>query len=281
MCTATRICGKNGRQKTHHVLLHTTFNITKIPLIPPKKDAAKVIRTTTATQTEAKTEIQAEEDAGDNHNRIHTTLKPTSKDRKDFIALRTIPVILRNGNREITVNALLDDASAQTYINVDVAAELGLQGTFQKTTVNILNGQVETFVTMPVDFILKSLDGVITHDVSVLTTEKVTGDMEVVDWNQYAQTWKHLENITFLKIDEKTTVDLLIGVDHADLLYSKKEIRGDEDEPIVRLTPMGWTCIGVPSNRMTTNRTNFIHTYFLQSPSKATDANDSLREFGK
>ena len=44
------------------------------------------------------------------------------------IALRTIPVYLRNGNRKIKVNALLDDASTKTYINSDVAAELGLQG---------------------------------------------------------------------------------------------------------------------------------------------------------
>ena len=63
--------------------------------------------------------------------------------------------------------------------------------------------------------------------------------MEVVDWNQYASKWKHLREITFPNIDRTTTVDLLIGVDHADLLYSKQEIRGDVGEPIARLTPLG------------------------------------------
>ena len=105
---------------------------------------------------------------------------------------------------------------------------------------------------------MKNLDSVITQDVSVLTTKNVTGDMEVVDWNQYAQTWKHLENTTFSEFDKKTTVDLLIGVDHTDLLYSKKENRGYEIEPITRLTPLGWTCIRVPSNRMTTNCTKAL-----------------------
>jgi len=38
----------------------------------------------------------------------------------------TITVYLRN--RTIKVNALLDDANIKTYINSDVAAELGLQG---------------------------------------------------------------------------------------------------------------------------------------------------------
>ena len=48
------------------------------------------------------------------------------------IALRTIPVYIKNGNRKLQVNALLDDASTKTYINVDVAAELGLQGCLRK-----------------------------------------------------------------------------------------------------------------------------------------------------
>ena len=46
------------------------------------------------------------------------------------IALRTIPVYIKNGNRKLQVNALLDDALQQALkpINVDAAAELGLNG---------------------------------------------------------------------------------------------------------------------------------------------------------
>ena len=57
-----------------------------------------------------------------------------------FIALRTVPVILKNGNPEIAVNALLDDASIKTHINTDVAAELVPEGKFQKAPVKLLNG---------------------------------------------------------------------------------------------------------------------------------------------
>jgi len=35
-------------------------------------------------------------------------------------------------------------ARTKTYINADVAAELGLQGHPQRVTVSVLNGQVET-----------------------------------------------------------------------------------------------------------------------------------------
>ena len=60
---------------------------------------------------------------------------------------------------KLKVNALLDDFSTKTYLNADVAAELGLQGQTEKVTVNVLNDQVETFETKPVNFKLESLDG--------------------------------------------------------------------------------------------------------------------------
>ena len=39
-------------------------------------------------------------------------------------------------------------------------------------------------------------------------------------------------------------MDILIGADHCDLLLSQDEVVGASGEPIVRLTPLGWTCIG-------------------------------------
>ena len=56
------------------------------------------------------------------------TMKSQEHLQADFIALRTVPVILKSGDRWMTVNALLDDASTKAYVNADVAAELGLNG---------------------------------------------------------------------------------------------------------------------------------------------------------
>ena len=47
----------------------------------------------------------------------------------------------------------------KTYINSDVAAELGLHGQLQKVNVSVLNGHVETFETSPVECMIESLDG--------------------------------------------------------------------------------------------------------------------------
>ena len=105
----------------------------------------------------------------------------------DFIALCTVPVILKNGNRSIKVNALLDDASTKTYINVDVAAELGLQGKTERVTVNVLNGQVETFQTRPVKVQLKSLIGDVKLQVTAYRATRVTETMSAFDWKEYTQ----------------------------------------------------------------------------------------------
>ena len=110
----------------------------------------------------------------------------TSRDNvaTDFIALRTVPVVLKNGSRSLHVNALLDDASTKTYINADVAAELGIQGTTDTVTVNVLNGQVETFETSPIDVELKSVNGNLSRKITAFTANRVTGNMTAFDWNQ-------------------------------------------------------------------------------------------------
>lgn len=42
------------------------------------------------------------------------------------------------------MNALLDDASTTTYINYDVAAELGLQGPLETVSISTMNGNMKT-----------------------------------------------------------------------------------------------------------------------------------------
>ena len=46
--------------------------------------------------------------------RSMTTVDHNKSEAPSFVALRTVPVILKNGNRRIEVNALLDDASTRT-----------------------------------------------------------------------------------------------------------------------------------------------------------------------
>ena len=100
------------------------------------------------------------------------------------LALRTVPLIVKNGGRKLKVNALLDEASTKTYINADVAAELGLQERSQKVTVNGLNGKTETFETNPVKVELESLDASVKTAINAFTAEQVAGNMKAINWGR-------------------------------------------------------------------------------------------------
>ena len=105
--------------------------------------------------------------------------------RSDYIALQTVPIILRNGDSSLKVSALLDEACTKTYLNTDVAAELGLHVRTEEVRVNVLNGQIETFKTQPVSFELLSVDQKGDMSVTAYTANRVTGDMPVINGNEF------------------------------------------------------------------------------------------------
>ena len=51
----------------------------------------------------------------DGKEQNETTMMTQDPIRAEFIGLRTVPVILKNRDRSMKVNALLDDASTKTY----------------------------------------------------------------------------------------------------------------------------------------------------------------------
>ena len=134
----------------------------------------------------------------------------------------------------------MDEASSRSYLNSDVAATLGLEGSPHELTVNVLNGHHTTLDTSLAESVVNSLDGSTSETVSLYTTERVTGNMQVVDWNLYKSKWTHLQMIDLPEPGPRAIIDMLKGADHSDLLYSLR----DAGEPVARLTPLGWTCLG-------------------------------------
>ena len=78
--------------------------------------------------------------------------------------------------------------------------------------------------------------------------------MKAIDWSMCAREWPHLRCLEFHKLGPRPTVDVLIGLDCADLHFSFRE-------PVAWLTQLGWTCIGpTRSNKQININTNFAHT---------------------
>ena len=197
--------------------------------------------------------------------------------KTNFVTLRTVPVILKNGNRRAKVNALLHDASTKTYMNVDVVAELALQGQVQKVTVNVVNDNVESFETMHIEVRLQSLNGQTDTTITEFTTNRVAGNIQPINWKQHARKWEHLTGIQFPNLGQRPTVDVLIGLDYSDLHYSYRDIRGNPGEPIARLTPLSWTCIGNPNDGQ--EQTLYHRTYFVHDPENRSDIDNIAMKF--
>ena len=107
----------------------------------------------------------------------------------------------------------------------------------------MINGTIATFETAPVEFTLRSMNGQVNTVIEALAIN-VTGDLKTVNWKAIIGKWDHLRGANFPKVNSRSKIDMLIGVDYPNFLFYFKDIRGKLGQPIARLTPLGWTCIG-------------------------------------
>ena len=147
-----------------------------------------------------------------------------------------MPVILSNCRNKLVVNALLDDGSTKSYVNSDVAFQLGSHGSVQRIQDGVLNGKLETLDVMPVELIVESLDGKVKDEVSMFTVKQVTGGMKVVNCNKHK--WNHIKEITFPEPASKKYIDILLGMDYPQFHTSVKDGKGKKEDPVARLTPL-------------------------------------------
>ena len=276
-CFRSRDCRVDGCKRSHHKLLHLSEDVTNRVASVGDANISNVSspsqRIIACENTAGNTEQGSEE-----RSQI-TTL--TSAQYKEVVSLRTVPVWLKSRGKKIKVNAVLDDARTVSYVNEEVAGALGLSATYEKVSVNVLNENVETFDSMPVSFTLESCDGNVKISFQALTCpRRVTGTYKIVDWQRYQSSWPHLSVCKFPDPAADPIVDLLIGQDQIDLHFSKCDVKGDPGEPVARLGPLGWSCIGHPDRRTTAKeiQTNLAYTLFCR-PRVFDEINDSLKRF--
>ena len=264
-CRRTKVCGSDGCKDTHHWLLHTPARAaasgtkTESGNHPPsnsleisldKSPGSKPV--TMFTNRSVQDSPVVDDDSMETPKVAGVTegeqpivsFTTSGRGKVNNLALRTIPVLVQGRDRELEINALLDDGSTTTYISSKVASELGLSGMEVPVTVTVLNGAERTFLSMPVEFELSSLDRQTVLPVTAHTTNaKVVGGLKATDWSKAAKQWRHLQCVRFPALKSED-VDMLIGLDQVELHASEAEVKGRDGEPVARLTPLGWTCVG-------------------------------------
>ena len=104
-CQRSQPCKVNGCHLNHHRLLHRS------PMTPPSNDPPN-------------SQDAPREGAPPLSTVAMTTQNQTPSEQ---CSLRTVPVWLKSKDKKVKVNALLDDASNETFLNEDVANLLGVQ----------------------------------------------------------------------------------------------------------------------------------------------------------
>lgn len=120
----------------HHRLLHKSDVLKSQSKLPGETEVKRVYGNDEHLPTGPSTAAKASSVTEGNDQQGQTTMMAQNYLRTDLIGLRTVPIFVKNGDRLIKLNALLEDASTQTN-NTNVAAELGLHGKPQKVTVNV------------------------------------------------------------------------------------------------------------------------------------------------
>ena len=241
-CKRQGLCKKDNCKGKHHWLLHRDKQV-----IPIKQDAIDLNKPV--------------------ENKTHVTQGIIDKNQKgEFISLRTIPIIVENNGKKIEINALLDDASTLSYISEDVANELELSGKYETRKIGVIGGQVAEMRCRPVLLQIISSDGNLKTRVNALAVKEVTGNLTAINWKKQKNEWKHLRTIPFPTSGKRQLVDMLIGSDYIELHKSLQEIIGQPGQPIARLTPLGWTCVGnIGEKTHQSFQTHFVSSYFGNS----------------
>ena len=168
----------------------------------------------------------------------------------------TLSARLRNmqTDAEIEVNVFLDTCSNVTLLTQDAADRLNLTGVEAKVSLTGIGDKKSKIDSSFVDAKLISMDGTSTTELKgIQVIPVITNDVTALDWT--SQLKKH--NIKGYPPVNDGRIDLLIGMDHAELNLHRQFIQRDY-EPLFIKTALGWSGCGVLTREEIASMQNFF-----------------------
>ena len=157
--------------------------------------------------------------------------------------LPVVPITLKNGDKTVRVNALLDTGASSTLISKKLCDELGLKGESYKTRVALACDIVTELEKTPVTCTIV-LPGGREQKISACAVENAVGHLEAIDWNKVKSSYPHLGQIRFPKFVPGEVQMLLGATEHHLMMPLELPISAGENEPSAFLTRLGWVAIG-------------------------------------
>ena len=224
-------CDMCGRK--HHRMLHSERK---------PSEQAPVVKAQTAEGDKAGAHSSAAVNVG------ASCFASDSLSQSQHVSFMTVPVTVKNGPHVVEATALLDSASSVSFIREDLAKQLSYSGDVETLTTTVLGGKTIRGDRERVAVTITRQGGDEESAFSAFVLPTVTGAIKPVDWNAQKQNWTHLSDIRFPRHQQHAQVDILIGLNAAQLHTSLEERHGKPGDPLARLTPLGWVCYGATDN---------------------------------
>ena len=200
----------------------------------------------------------------------------------EHVSLMILPALISNGNKELRVNVMLDPCSTSSYISEEAAEELELHGQELNLTIAGTGGAEVKTRSRRVELIVTNLDGTFSSPLQAHVLDNIAGDTPAIRWSELKDKWPHLRQVQFESVSRRRQIDIMIGSDHPVFHHVLKEACGDQpNDPIARLTNLGWVCFGptlVEEFRRNTH-SHFTRTYRSSQVNKPPPPDDILRAF--
>ena len=115
-----------------------------------------------------------------------------------------LPAVIKNGERELKVNVILDPCSTGSYVTEAAAEELQLNGETYDLTIS----GTEKKQSKQVSLVVKSLNKNFSECLCTNVLNNITGDTPAFNWAELKDKWPHLASVSF----EQTARRKQIGV---------------------------------------------------------------------
>ena len=140
-------------------------------------------------------------------------------------------------------NVLVDDCAQDHFIDKEFAHLLRLEGPAFTYRLCGADGIPVDIPSRKLKVRLRPKTSDKTYEIEVFELPGLSNQYDPPDWCQYQHHWPHLKEIPFSPL-ASGRVKLLIGSKNSTLSTSIKDVVGGEDQPVARLTPLGWSCSG-------------------------------------
>ncbi|XP_065074000.1 uncharacterized protein LOC135698068 [Ochlerotatus camptorhynchus] len=215
-------CGKDGCTYRHHELLHND-----------SKDKPK------STETTARREQSPQPSTSKSGCNTHQTTVSS-------VLFRYLPVVLYGNKRAIRTYAFLDEGSALTLLDQELANELQLDGTVSPLCLRWTGGTERheadsRIYNLHIGGVKNESKKFLLSDVR--TVKELLLPQQTMDMAELSQLYPHLQDLP-IESYRDARPRILIGMKHAQLSLGLKNREGGIGQPIAIKTRLGWTVCG-------------------------------------